>query len=410
MVVTGTSLSSPTPPPTSSSSSSSSSRQQQELSEYKDGRPLLVRQALEQNKPLYYFGLGSNMLRSKVENRGVGGNETEKKKIDLLSMEPAYIDNYRLAFNLKGFPPLEPGMGTLEPVHDDNNNNNNSCDGTMPPAKPLLQYGPQQCHGALIKVDPANYERIMQSEGVTEETVQKAIKAKGQSRGYEEVVVKAVPYRMERRHQRQPSFVYAVALRARPRSRLPYDVCPSERYMSILREGAKELGLRRDYQDYLERHPVQQISSLLLTVAKYNAFFVATLSYQYKQRWVSEIQRQMLFALCRYTGGSSSSHNGVSGNDHNHEPSVVGGGAVRAVLTPIRQWLGNLLSVLVLLPGATAGLLFGLIIEATGWKVPMYEQIKASVMFQNKKKNQDEKDVDVAGGGTDDKEKRPKKK
>ena len=59
---------------------------------------------------------------------------------------------------------------------------------------------------------------------------------------------------------------------------------------------------------------------------------------------------------------------------------------------------------------ATAGLLFGLIIEATGWKVPMYEQIKASVMFQNKKKNQDEKEVDVGGGGTDVKEKRHKKK
>jgi hypothetical protein len=55
---------------------------------------------------IYYFGIGSNMLRSKVESRGVNGT-----KIELLDMEPAYDKNYRLAFNMKGFPPLELGMG-----------------------------------------------------------------------------------------------------------------------------------------------------------------------------------------------------------------------------------------------------------------------------------------------------------
>jgi hypothetical protein len=55
---------------------------------------------------IYYFGIGSNMLRSKLENRGINGTT-----IELMEMEPAYVPNYRLAFNMKGFPPLEPGMG-----------------------------------------------------------------------------------------------------------------------------------------------------------------------------------------------------------------------------------------------------------------------------------------------------------
>jgi len=68
-------------------------------------RPELVTKCLEKNRDIYYFGIGSNMLRSKLENRSICGN-----KIKIVSMEPAYVENYRLAFNMRGFPPLEPGM------------------------------------------------------------------------------------------------------------------------------------------------------------------------------------------------------------------------------------------------------------------------------------------------------------
>ena len=74
-------------------------------------RPDLVLDALEHNKPVYYFGVGSNLSRKKLENRSICG-----KKISILSMEPCIIPNHRLAFNTRGFPPLEPAMGSLEPL------------------------------------------------------------------------------------------------------------------------------------------------------------------------------------------------------------------------------------------------------------------------------------------------------
>ena len=91
-------------------------------------RPDLVLDALEHNKQLYYFGVGSNNLsRKKLEGRSICG-----KKIHVLSMEPCIIPNHRLAFNTRGFPPLEPAMGSLEPLpsfyETVHNNGDADCD------------------------------------------------------------------------------------------------------------------------------------------------------------------------------------------------------------------------------------------------------------------------------------------
>ena len=63
---------------------------------------------------VHYFGVGSNMLKSKLVNRGLNGT-----KIDVIDFQPASVRGHRLAFNMRGFPPLEPGMGALEPADDD---------------------------------------------------------------------------------------------------------------------------------------------------------------------------------------------------------------------------------------------------------------------------------------------------
>lgn len=220
-------------------------------------RPKHVQEALSSGHNLYYFGLGSNMLRSKVENRGI--NNT---KIDLLSMEPAVVPNYRLAFNMRGFLPLEPGMGSLEAINAT--------------SRPLLAYDQPECHGALICVTPENYERIMRSEGVSDNS----------TGGYEEVVVDAYPY-----GSTEP--VQAVALRAR--NRLAKDPAPSLRYMTILREGAAELGLKPCYRDFLDRHPVQQVPRWLRRLAVHNLIFTFTLSFKLKKRWFSKAQSWLLF-------------------------------------------------------------------------------------------------------------------
>ena len=40
-------------------------------------RPRLVTESLEKGKPIYYFGLGSNMSRKKIENRAIKGGKIE---------------------------------------------------------------------------------------------------------------------------------------------------------------------------------------------------------------------------------------------------------------------------------------------------------------------------------------------
>ena len=85
-------------------------------------------------------------------------------------MKPAVVPGHRLAFNMRGFVPLEPGMGSLEPVNAT--------------SKPLLAYEEPECHGALIKLKPDMYERVMRSEGVGNPN-------QTSPQGYEEIVVTA---------------------------------------------------------------------------------------------------------------------------------------------------------------------------------------------------------------------------
>jgi hypothetical protein len=229
-------------------------------------RPEMVKKALERNQDLYYFGIGSNMLRSKLENRSICGT-----KIQLKSMEPAFVENYRLAFNLKGFPPLEPGMGSLEPVDDH----------APTKSKPLAAYEKNQCHGALVRVSAADYEKIMRSEGVGNGSPDQA---------YEEVVVQALPYGRSRP-------VLAIALQARDHVRLNYDPAPSRRYLEILRKGADELGLEPNYRNFLEAHPVATVSPLTRKLAVCNLVWTITMSFRLKFRMPSRIQNKLMWKV-----------------------------------------------------------------------------------------------------------------
>jgi hypothetical protein len=227
-------------------------------------RPPLVQEALKNNRPLYYFGLGSNMLRSKLENRGADGS-----KIEVESIEPAIIPNHRLSFNMRGFPPLEPGMGSLEPCSNSS-------------TRPLLAYEKDECHGALVLLTAENYSKVMASEGVSPNVT---------NPGYEEVVVMAVPYDTSK-----PP-VQAVALRARSHIRLAFDPSPSARYMKILREGAAELNLKPCYQEYLNNHPVQLVPFWLKKVAQYNLIFTFTFSGVTKWKGPSKLQSFLVFRV-----------------------------------------------------------------------------------------------------------------
>ena len=226
-------------------------------------RPEYVLNALSRGESLYYFGLGSNMLRSKIENRSSNG------KIHVISMEPAMVPGHRLAFNMRGFLPLEPGMGSLEPL------------GKAKTSRPLLAYTKPECHGALILLDPENYEKVMQSEGVSHNSTMG---------GYEEIVVDAYPYGSS-------IPVKAVALRAKPHVRLKRDPAPSLRYITILRQGAAELGLEAEYQEFLAQHPVQNVPGWLRRMAVNNLVFTFVVSSKLKTRIYGKFQSWLLFGL-----------------------------------------------------------------------------------------------------------------
>ena len=60
-------------------------------------RPALITKAIENNQNVYYLGVGSNLLKEKVVNRGVNGST-----ISVCSFRPARVENHRLAFNMRG--------------------------------------------------------------------------------------------------------------------------------------------------------------------------------------------------------------------------------------------------------------------------------------------------------------------
>ena len=266
-------------------------------------RPRLVTESLEKGKPIYYFGLGSNMSRKKIENRAIKGG-----KIEIERMEAAVVPNYRLAFNMRGFPPLEPGMGSLEPIDSS--------------AKALLKYEPGECHGALILLTPENYAKVMLSEGVGD----------GKSdQGYDEIIVDAYPY------EKSQTPVKAVALRARENVRLNYDPCPSVRYMNILREGAEELGLKQCYQDFLKNHPVETLARWQRKQAIFNIFFMFATSAIMKWRGLIHLQTRILFFF--YTTDTSQK---------------------------LRKGISSAITTIVLLPGALMGFALYQILERLG--------------------------------------------
>lgn len=234
------------------------------------------------------------MLRSKLEGRGL--NNT---RISVLGMEPCVIKDHRLAFNLRGFPPVEPGMGGIEPSA--------GCD----------------CHAALVKLTRAEYEKVWLSEGGGREKP-----------GYSEIVVNARRYGSE-------ELIQAVALRASEHVRLERDAAPSARYMKILIEGATELGLTAEYLEKLRN--VATANPSQLTRALFTSHLTLTgLLFRYKLKAVNDIIMKLLWAVYASPGSSS----------------------------PSRLVASDLLSALILFPGALLGFFIAKISKLFGIALP----------------------------------------
>jgi hypothetical protein len=319
-------------------------------------RPELVQKALADKKPIYYFGLGSNMSREKIEQRTAGSN------ITICSMEPAIVPGHRLAFNMRGFPPLEPGMGSLEPIIRKGTMATTSSE-TI--SRPVLAYDKDECHGALVLLSADDYEALMRTEGVGPHV---------KDPGYEEVVVWAYPYSRPKNTNKNHPFsfsgqtpkpVLAVALRARPHVRLLQDPCPSQRYMDLLRKGAKELQLVDDYQDFLLRHPVQEVSRLLGKIAVHNLVFLSIVSFKWKLRFISKLQSWVIYRII----------SSPQGHPPPHIPQQKQQKQQQQASFHLSRVLRQVAMGIVLLPGALVG--FGLLhyLRAIGKVSPFMKQM-----------------------------------
>ena len=227
------------------------------------------------------------------------------------------------------------------PSFYDNNDSDKDVDGTSQQDKnrqvsrPLKSYEREECHGALIKLSAEDYERVYKSEGG----------GRGLMQGYEEYIVKCIPY------DKSKSPVQAVAFRVREHARLSNDPCPSQRYMNIIKEGANELGLRPCYLKWLEDHPVaSKPSRLLKFIAINNLVFIITTSMLFKFQPISYIQTQLLFKI--------------------YIPSTE---------PKWKQIMGEILSGIIMLPTACVGAILRGILAITGKMPPGFQKMIASL-------------------------------
>ena len=148
---------------------------------------------------------------------------------------------------------------------------------------------------------------------------------------YEEIMVVCVPY-----DKTQPP-VKAVAYRVRAHHSADRDLCPSKRYMDIIREGAAELGLIDSYQLWLKDHPVQRPCRIVKEFRKYSLILVFTVAHGFNMPLLQNIYAELL---------------------------------LRVYIPPTaprwRQLAGEAASVIIMSPTACLGLLLGKLLEVSG--------------------------------------------
>lgn len=151
-----------------------------------------------------YFAFGSNLAASVREARrglrplnGAGA--------------PGLVRGERLAFTMPGFSPREPAFAALAPGRPSD-----------------------ECHGGVFFLTPADWLRLLASEGVPF----------GGPLGYQVREVEVELY--------DGSRIKAWTLGAGPLA-APADLPPSARYLGLIRTGAAELGLSAAWQERLAK-------------------------------------------------------------------------------------------------------------------------------------------------------------
>jgi hypothetical protein len=152
---------------------------------------------------VWYLAYGSNMNSKVFQGR---------RKIKPLQFMPARVPGWTLDFHVPSMPYFEPGMACVHQIHEGED--------------------AQELHGVLYEVTAEDYAHIRRTEG-----------GGYKDTGYQDTVVECVTYDGKK--------IHAKTL-VRPESQHHVDhLLPSKRYITLLRDGAKEHGLATEYVEYL---------------------------------------------------------------------------------------------------------------------------------------------------------------
>lgn len=173
---------------------------------------------------VWNFAFGSNLHPHKRSSR------TSSR---FLSTEPAVLKGWRLSFDLPAVPYIEPAMASIEPsLHV-------STEAEDRPAEDHSTFEETDVHGVVLEMSRACFMALYQSEG-------------GPRGAYflQEVRV---------RRYRDGGEVRAYAFRTKARARAKRALLPSQRYLELIRAGARLSGLDAGYQKRLAALPYRRV-------------------------------------------------------------------------------------------------------------------------------------------------------
>ncbi|OKL56489.1 hypothetical protein UA08_08299 [Talaromyces atroroseus] len=153
--------------------------------------------------PQWYFGYGSNMVSDVF---------TKRRQIQPLKSEVAVIESHTLCFDVMGVPYTDPAMGGIR----------------LATAQDVPVYG------VAYLLSPDDMRRVIITEGG--------------GIAYKTAVLTATL-------QRDSTRISVITLIARHQIASSYERMPSERYMGLLIQGAKEKSLPEFYQKRLASQP-----------------------------------------------------------------------------------------------------------------------------------------------------------
>ena len=183
--------------------------------------PVSLPDSIGRDELVWNFSYGSNMDRSK---------RTTRANVVYLETAAAMVPGWRLSFDLPAIPRVEPAMASIEPFAEANSSV--AIRGALD-ANVVV-------HGLCLRMNRESFEKLYLSEG-------------GQRGRYFIETVQAHLYA----DPENP--VTAYAFRTKQKARLRRSLPPSERYMSVILNGARESELNAEYQDYLASLPTTKV-------------------------------------------------------------------------------------------------------------------------------------------------------